>query len=165
MALAFQMAGPVLVQWDNANLGYAEDKVTIQIQPFFDDIHTDAWGGLAGPFAERQLLGAIANIQVVFTKYDDTLVNALSSYDAAGAVGMLPEIGSFVYQDNLYGPLELNGTKEQITFAYAHLGHAQEFNSSTRHRKYVAGWIARLNDVCTNRQLFTLVESTISCTQ
>lgn len=164
MAIAFHRVGPVLVYFGaNAEtlIGTCEDRIDIVIQPFFDDIHTDHYGGLAGPFAERQFLGGIAQIQCVLTKYDETEVNKLSSFKVAGTYGTFPAIGSFVYQDSLAGQLELKGTQETIVFDYAHVAMAFSFNASARHKRYQLGFIARVDEACA-QQLWTSTAG-VSC--
>ena len=161
MAIAFHRTGPVQVYFNSVLLGVCEDRVDIVVQPFFDDIHTDHYGGLAGPFAERQFLGGIAQIQCMLTKYDETEVNKLSSFQQGGTLGTFPAIGSFVYQDNLYEQLDLKGTEETITFAQAHIAMAFSFNASSRHKRYQLGFIAKIDDACI-RSLWTSTTG-VSC--
>ena len=161
MAIAFHRTGPVQVYFDDVQLGICEDRVDIVIQPFFDDIHTDHYGGLAGPFAERQFLGGIAQIQCVLTKYDETEVNKLSSFQQGGTAGTFPAIGSFIYQDGLYEQLDLKGTEETISFVYAHVAMAFAFNASSRHKRYQLGFIAKIDDACL-RALWTSTTG-VSC--
>ena len=153
MAIAFYSSGPVLVNYDSVDLGYTEDRVEITVQPFFDDIHTDSWGGLAGPFADRQLLGAVAAINCMLTKFDDAAVQKLSSFiDQAGTAGVVgsAKLGEFIYQDSMYAPLDLKSTLtgSSLKFEFAHLSGAFSFNSSTRHRRYQLQFLTRMDDPC-----------------
>lgn len=163
MAIAFFSSGPVLVNYDSVDLGYTEDRVDITIQPFFEDLHTDSWGGLAGPFADRQLLGAVAAINCMLTKFDDAAVQKLSSFveqgsGVAGTIGpsfgggnALDKLGTFVYQDSMYATLDLKSTLtgSSLKFEYAHLSGAFSFNSSMRHRRYQLQFLTRMDDPCT----------------
>jgi hypothetical protein len=153
MAIAFYSSGPVLVNYDSVDLGYTEDRVEITVQPFFDDIHTDSWGGLAGPFADRQLLGAVAAINCMLTKFDDAAVQKLSSFiDQAGTAGVVgsAKLGEFIYQDSMYAALDLKSTLtgSSLKFEFAHLSGAFSFNSSTRHRRYQLQFLTRMDDPC-----------------
>lgn len=156
------MSGPTVIEFNSVELGYAEDRVQIQVQPYYDDIHTDNMGGLAGPPSDSQLLGAIANITAVLTKYVKAEMDKLTSFDSGGSAGVLPDIGSFVKQDALYAALVLTGTNETITFDYAHLRQAQEFNASVRHKRYAVGWQAWMDDACT-RTLMEITAGVSSC--
>lgn len=167
MAIAFYSSGPVLVNYDSVDLGYTEDRVEITIQPFFEDLHTDSCGGLAGPFADRQLLGAVAAINCMLVKFDNAAVQKLSSFvDQTGTAGVVgsAKLGEFIYQDGMYAPLDLQSTyaSSPLKFEYAHLSGAFSFNSSTRHRRYQLQFLTRMDDPCT-RQLYTAGTQDSSC--
>ncbi len=134
------MTGPVVVTWNALPLGLSEDGVPVVIEPFYDNIPSDDFGGRAGPPSDAQLLGAIARIDVPLSKYDKAEVDKLSAFKSGGSVGVLPAIGSFVRQDGLYAALLLNGVYEDLTFATAFLRRAMEFNSGTKWRRYVIGF-------------------------
>jgi hypothetical protein len=164
MPFVHYTSGPTYVAFDNLALGFCEDRVQITIQPFYDDIHADSWGGLAGSFADRQLLGAVAQINCLFTKYNKEYLDELTSFTSGGTAGTIGAggvLGEFVYQDKLYSNLDLKGTNETIHFTHAHIAMGIEFNSSMRHRRYQAGFMARMDDACTGI-LFSLLTG-ISC--
>lgn len=155
MAINFYSSGPALVVFDSVELGFTEDRVQVVVQPFFDDIHVDSWGGLAGPFADRQLLGAIAQINCMLVKFDDAAVQKLSAFieqgvAVAGEIGDA-KLGEFIYQDSKYATLELKTTltSSSLKFEYAHVANAFEFNSSMRHRRYQVQFLARMDSPCT----------------
>lgn len=160
MAFTFYTSGAAYVSFAGADLGFCEDRVQIVVQPSFDEVHTDSWGGLAGPFADRQLLGAVAQIQCLFTKYDKAELDKLTSFVTGGTAGVIgsSKLGEFIYQDTLYDTLDINGTNETLTFDYAHIAAGVEFNSSMRHRRYQATFMARMDDACA-RNLFTIAGS------
>ncbi len=161
------MNGPVVVTWNSVQLGFSEDGVQINIQPFFDQIPSDDFGGRAGPPSDSQILAAIATVDVALSKYDKAEVDKLTSYKAGGAVGVLPPIGSFIRQDGLSAALLLDGVLEDLTFATAYLRRNQEFNSGTKWRRYVIGWECWVNATdlgslssLQNRTLFTQATTT-----
>src|SRR5574343_1801081 len=140
MAIGFFTTGPCSVFYDAVELGFCENGAEITVQPFFEDLHADSWGGLAGPFADRQLLGAIAQINCLLVNFDDSAVQKLSAFieqgaAAAGEIGDT-KLGEFIYQDAKYATLELKTplASSSLKFEYAHVANAFEFNSSTRHR-------------------------------
>ena len=138
---AIFMNGPVVVTWNSEQLGISEDGVSINIQPFHDAIPSDDWGGRAGPPADMQLLAGIATVDVNLSKYDKAQVDALlGSFQPNGQQGIMPHIGSFVRQDGLYAPLNLDGVYEDHVFATAFLKRNQEINTGTRWRRYSFGW-------------------------
>lgn len=157
----FFTSGPSVVTFDSEQLGFCEDRVQVNVQPFFEDLHADSWGGIQGGFADRQLLGAVANISCLITKGDADALNALTSFDSGGAAGILPVLGSFVYQDNLFGILDIEGTNETLQFDKAHISMAIELNQSMRHRRFQVGFTARLDDECT--RVLMQWNSGISC--
>lgn len=163
MAFTFYTSGPAYVSFGGNDLGFCEDRVQIVIQPSFDDVHTDSWGGLAGPFADRQLLGAVAQISCLFTKYDKAELDKLTSFVSGGSAGVIgsAKLGEFLYQDTLFDALTVNGANETLEFDYAHIAAGVEFNSSMRHRRYQATFMARMDDACT-RNLFAIA-SGVSC--
>lgn len=169
MALQFFSFGPCLVNFDGEDLGFAEDRVDIQVQPFYDEIHTDSWGGLAGPFADKQLLGGLAQISCLLTKFDDAACQRLTAFCAgagtpdAGVIASA-NLGEFVYQDGMYAALLLKGTaagSSSLQFSYAHVTGAVGFNASMRHRRYQLTFQARMSTSCA-RQLYTEIAGT-SC--
>jgi hypothetical protein len=165
MAIQFFSTGPALVKYDDQELGFCENGVDINIQPFFEDLHTDSWGGLAGPFADRQLLGAIAQVNCLLTKFDDAAVAALTAFTTNSTAGVIGDtkLGEFIYQDGLYSTLAINvtATAKSIQFEYAHVAGSVSFNASMRHRRWQLQFLCRMDDPCL-RNLYSL-ESAISC--
>mgnify|MGYP000851156251 CR=1 FL=1 len=138
-------SGPIVVNFGvDANnltqLGFSEDGVTGIIQPFFDEVKSDDNGGLRGPPSDAQLLGAIASLDVDFTKYIKAEMDKLSAFKVNGTAGILPAVGSFVRQDALGGVLRLSGIHDTFTFNFAFIRRNFEFNTGTRYRKYKTGW-------------------------
>lgn len=156
-------SGPVVPTWNSIQLGYSEDGCNIVVTPFFDRVSSDDFGGLRGAPADEQLLGAIATIDIPFTKYVKAEMDKLTAFKKAGTAGTLPPIGSFVRQDALYAPLILAGINDTFTFATAMLRRAQEINSGTKYRRYMVGFECWMNQtdynqltVAQNRVLFTI---------
>lgn len=159
-------AGPSLINWDGDDIGYAEDRVMIRVQPFWDLVHADSYGGLAGPPADRQLMGAVVQISALITTGDFSVLDELNSFSAnsgAQTVGYLPAVGSFSRIDSLSGELIIQGRNETRTFSVATLTEAQELNSSARHRRFQVGWTAEVDDACA-MQLFAVSTGTDPCT-
>jgi hypothetical protein len=57
-------------------LGYTRNGSQISFQQFYEDIPGDQNGGDAGPPVEVQLLGQIANVRLMLTKYNPTIFQA-----------------------------------------------------------------------------------------
>jgi hypothetical protein len=162
MAIQHFTTGPALIEFDSNILGYAEDRVQQIIVPSWEDIHSDDFGGLAGPPSDAQLLGARVIVQMVMTKYDRTLLDALSSFDQAGAAGILPAVGEFVRLDSLYAALVISGRNETRTYDVAFLRQNQELNSSARHRRYGLGFECWIDAACT-RELMVIAAGRNPC--
>jgi len=180
MAINFYTFGPCMVNYDGVNLGFCEDRVEVTIQSFFDDIHVDSWGGLAGPFADRQLLGGVAQINCLFTKFDEAEMQKLTSFvepseGDAGEIGPTSNpggftsptnhaLGAFIFQDGLYATLILQGTlatNGALQFTHASVANAISFNCSMRHRRWQVQFLCRMADPC-DGVIYTQVSGT-SC--
>jgi hypothetical protein len=158
MALPFQFfhAGPCFVEYDDDELGIAEDRVEIQIQPFFEDIRTDSAGGLAGPFHDRQFLGSTAQITCTLTTFDEESMRQLQTYKIPSnhvGLGFQLDVGEFIYQDGHFGVLIIRGTEQTLQFEHAHLAMAVASNQSVRHKRWQVGWIARVDQFCPDSKL------------
>ena len=155
MAIGFFTTGPCSVFYDAVELGFCENGADITIQPFFDDIHVDSWGGLAGPFADRQLLGATAQVNCLLTKFDNEACEKLTSFvgQDQGDKGIIGDakLGDFMYQDNMFGILELKTTLASSTkkFDYAHVAGSIGFNVGMRHRRWQVQFLCRMDSPCT----------------
>lgn len=137
--------GACVINWGLAggtDLGFSEDGARITLTPFYDQVHSDDFGGRAGPPSDAQLLGAIATIDVDFTKYVKAELDKLSSFQVNGAAGLLPHVGKFVRQDALAAVLKITGMNEILSFAEAYLKRNFEMNSGTKYRTYRVGWEA-----------------------
>ena len=158
MAVQFNVSGATLVKFGveaaEVDLGYTEDGAQITIQPQYSELFSDDWGGTGGAPADSQLLGARAFIRLRLTKYDIANVQALTSFDVGGAVGVLPQFGELVRQDTHYGNLILDGANADYTFAEAFVKEAFEINSGTRAQVCQMAFEAWLDDN-TARTLFT----------
>jgi hypothetical protein len=162
MAIGFFSTGPCSVFYDAVELGFCENGAEITVQPFFEDLHADSWGGLAGPFADRQLLGAIAQVNCLLTKFDNAACEKLTSFTEQGdgdagiigpsyGSGVLDKLGTFVYQDAQFGILELKTTLASSSkkFDYAHVAGSIGFNMGMRHRRWQVQFLCRMDSPCT----------------
>lgn len=155
MAIGFFTTGPCSVFYDAVELGFCENGAEITVQPFFEDLHADSWGGLAGPFADRQLLGAIAQVNCLLTKFDNAACEKLTSFveQGAGVAGTIgaTKLGEFVYQDSQFAVLDLRTTVASAAkkFDYAHVAGSIGFNMGMRHRRWQVQFLCRMDSPCT----------------
>lgn len=157
-------SGPVVVTWNEIQLGYSEDGCNVTVQPYFDQVKSDDFGGRAGPSADEQVLAGEATIDIPLTKYVKAELDKLSAFKKAGTAGVFPPIGSFVRQDALFATLLLAGVNDQHQFLQAYLHRAYEFNSGTKYRRYMVGFKCGINQTDynalsspQNRTLFTII--------
>tara|TARA_R110000803_G_scaffold23906_5_gene58211 strand:+ start:4706 stop:5251 length:546 start_codon:yes stop_codon:yes gene_type:complete len=144
-----------------ADLGYSRNGVDITIEQKWEDVESDDYGGTGGVPADRQFLGAVAKITTELTKYERSEVEKLLSYShttgspttttLGGVMGVLPDIGSFVRQDGLYGKLDLiaasgSGSLTR-TFAQCFVSEALEVNLATKNSVYMVKWEAWIDSV------------------
>jgi hypothetical protein len=156
MAIQHQVAGPVIVTFNAAQLGYSRDGVQIRVEPKWGDIFSDDFGGAGGAPADAQLLGAICTVIAELTKYEKAEVHKLSSFEKAGTAGVLPQLGTLIRQESEFAALLLDGKNEDWTFSTAFLRQAQEVNKGTRFSTFVIGFECWINNT-TARTLFTIV--------
>jgi hypothetical protein len=160
--------GPAIIYWAGNSIGYAEDRVMMRVQPFWDLVHSDGYGGLAGPPADRQLLGAVVQIMATITTFTSDLdliddLHTFSSGKTTNGTVVLPAVGSFARQDGLADTLIIEGRGESRTFSPATLTEAQELNSSARHRRFQMGWTAEVDDACARNLMVIVVPGTDPC--
>lgn len=153
-----EVKGPVTIVFNSKTLGFSRNGVTVRIDPFWENVPSDDFGGTGAPPSDAQLLGAIGRIVVDLTKYCKANVEELSKFlvpaNAAIPTGKLPLIGSFVRQDGNAGVLELIGRTKTRRFPTSFPRDAQEFNEGTKYTSYMCSFEAWIDDT-NNRELFT----------
>jgi len=140
MPLTHQVAGVTEVKWNNIQLGFSRDGVTIRTQPYYEDIHSDDFGGASAPPADSQFMGAIALVTAELTKWNEVEVNKLGKFGGAGSRGTVAVIGSLVRAGGLFGSLFLDNAGDPRTYARAFLRQAQEVNVGTKYSTFIVGW-------------------------
>lgn len=152
--------GATLVNFGGVDLGYAEDRVMIDERPQWEDIHNDAFGGMAGVPSEVQFLGSVVYVQANLNRFNMTNMRTLSTLlllSDALSEGDLPSIGEFVRQGDRAGSgsasgfesLVLSNISETLTFAQAFLRQGRKFNLGTRHQQFALVFECHIADPCT----------------
>ena len=143
--------GPTLVTWNSLALGYAEDRISIEERPFWEDIRNDAFGGGAGAPSDGHYLGSIAIVSCNLNRFSDANVKALADLDAANVltVGTMPDVGTFMRQDAMYSSLVLTNASETLTYPIAFLRQGRRFNTGTRHQIFSLTFECHIDDPCT----------------
>jgi hypothetical protein len=146
MALQHVVAGPVTVTFATQVVGYTRDGVKIRIEPKWNEVKSDDYGGEGGAPADQQILGAEVFITCELTKYDttytDKLMTAYGQTLASAAIGTLPTLGTFVRQDSKLQVLLLNGSIRDHTFSNAFVFEASEVNAGTKYSTLMLGFKA-----------------------
>lgn len=162
MAIQHFNLGPSVVYWDGANIGYSRDGVDVAVDPRWNDIPSDQYGGQGGAPSDSQLLGAIARCSAELTSFEKNIVLRLGSYnpetaDLTAGVGeiTLPVFGSFVRQGDypLAKVLEIRGSNGRLKFPVAFLRNPQDMNLGTRATFYSCGWECWV-DAAQSRKLY-----------
>jgi hypothetical protein len=152
-----EVHGPTTVVYNGVTLGYSRNGVTVRIDPFWENVPSDDFGGTGSSPSDAQFLGAIGRVVVDLTKYCKTAVQALSKFLVVGndaiPVGKLPSIGTFVRQNGHTGLLSLVGSNRTVRFQTAFPRDAQELNLGTKYTSFMASFEAWMDNT-TNRQLF-----------
>jgi hypothetical protein len=137
----------------------------IDERPFYEDIRNDGFGGAAGMPSDVQYLGSIAIVTVNLNRFNAANVAALGDLDASQVLtaGTLPDIGSFVRQDTLWGGLYLTNGTETRVFAQSFLRQGRRFNVGTRHQVFSLVFECHVDDPCT-MVLYTVGAANDPCT-
>jgi hypothetical protein len=121
------VSGPVLVKvnlrdsngW--VNLGYTTEGVQIEETFFTNPIHSDQYGGTAGPPVDKQFMGKTARISLSLVEYSLAVVKKMREGQASlnwstGAAGTLNNIGGLLscgkraFQIQLLGAADVAAT-------------------------------------------------------
>jgi len=160
-----QYNGATVVKFKTVELLYSINGVSVNVQPYYRDIHSDDLGGESGPPCDSQLLGGIARINVEAYKGHQVEMDRLIGFEFAVAAasststpGTFPSIGTFVRQDGIGGELALVGSIITTTFPFAFCRGAIGFNSGTTARRYSASFEAWM-DAAATRSLMTIAST------
>lgn len=162
MAIEHFNLSAALVSFGGDNLGYSGNGVDLIVEPRWNDIPSDLYGGQGGVPSDSQLLGAVAFVTCEFTAFEINEIFARANFTlnptpftaGAGTV-TLPIIGNFVRQGSapLAGALVLTGANGSLTFATAFLRQRQQFNMGTKASFWMVGWEAWLDAAATRNLL------------
>lgn len=152
-------ASGVLVRYRSADgsttsvdLGYTRDGVDLAFETLFGEIKSDDFGGEEGDVADMQLLGTKVMITTELSKYERSEMEKLETFDFDGATSafggtagtMAPSIGSFVFQDSLYGILDLVGPSKTLRFSHC-VPVKRDGNRGVKATMETIQWRARIN--------------------
>ena len=101
------VSGPVLVKVNLrdgngfVNLGYSVEGVQVEEEFFTNPIHSDQYGGTAGPPVDRQFMGKKAKMGLSMVEYSAALIKKIREGQAStnwstGAAGTLVNIGGLL---------------------------------------------------------------------
>ena len=156
MAVEHFKLGCAHLYFDSVEIGISSDGVDVGIDPRWNDIATDCYGGRSGPPGESQLLGAIVRVAAEITAYEKNKLHRFPAYnpdhaDLVNGIGevAMPEIGTFVRQGNnpLGRTLDIRGTVGRLVLPFAFLRQPQDFNLGTKSSLWNVGWECWLDGV------------------
>ena len=121
------VSGPVLVKINLrdtngfVNLGYTTEGVQIEEEFFTNPIHSDQYGGTAGPPVDRQFMGKKAKISLSLVEYSLAVVKKMregqaSTNWATGVAGQIVNVGGLLscgkraFQIQLLGAADVAAT-------------------------------------------------------
>lgn len=122
------VTGPVLVKVnlrDGAgfvNLGYTAEGVQVEEQFYTNPIHSDQYGGTAGPEVDRQFMGKSAKINLSLVEYSLAVVKKMREGQAStnwstGNPGTIVNVGGLVTCGNAAFQLLLIGALDTAAIA------------------------------------------------
>jgi len=122
------VTGPVLVKVnlrDGAgfvNLGYTAEGVQVEEQFYTNPIHSDQYGGTAGPEVDRQFMGKSAKINLSLVEYSLAVVKKMREGQAStnwstGNPGTIVNVGGLVTCSNTAFQLLLVGALDTAAIA------------------------------------------------
>jgi len=122
------VSGPVLVKVSLrdgngfVNLGYTTEGVQVEETYFTNPVHSDQYGGTAGPAVDRQFLGKSAKISLSIVEPNMAVAKKLregqaSTGWATGAAGTIVNVGGLVTCGNRSFQILLVGAADTATIA------------------------------------------------
>jgi hypothetical protein len=122
------VTGPVLVKVNLrdgggfVNLGYTTEGVQLEETFYTNPIHSDQYGGTAGPEVDRQFMGKSAKINLSLVEYSLTVVKKLREGQAAtswatGVPGTITTVGGLVTCGNCAFQIMLIGALDTAAVA------------------------------------------------
>lgn len=133
------VAGPPISSGALMELGYSMDGVQITERAFTLPVHTDEFGGDAGPPADVQFMGMQHIIRMVLTKWNETTVALMRRLIAtSGSVaGTSPTPGTLWFQDSGYWRLLINTTNRPRNYLKCTFEEPMEINKGTKHSQLI----------------------------
>lgn len=91
MAITVYVPGPAVLKiavpsGSLQSLGYARNETEIMLQPYWNPIPSDEFGGDPGPPAEFQLLGVTATIRMRLSKFDKDVADIVEKFASQASV-------------------------------------------------------------------------------
>jgi hypothetical protein len=122
------VTGPVLVKVNLrdgggfVNLGYTTEGVQLEETFYTNPIHSDQYGGTAGPEVDRQFMGKSAKISLSLVEYNLAVVKKLregqsASMWASGVPGTITTVGGLVTCGNAAFQIMLIGALDTAAIA------------------------------------------------
>lgn len=114
-------------------LGYTQAGVEVDERPFMYDVHTDENGGDVGPPSDVQVMGEVHMIRMLFTKYDDAVLNKIRAIVAGNAPGQPPTPGTLMFQDTKFFRLLIHSTLRPRNYLRVFFREPKTLNKGTKH--------------------------------
>ena len=143
MANIITVAGLATIKVDTGaanaleTLGFTKDGAHIRVIPYMYDVPTDENGGDAGPPTDIQAMGAIAQITLHFTKYDESIMDKVVCIQYGGTAGTIATPGSLMFGDTKSYRLLIHSVSFPRNFLRVVFREPFEVNKGTKYSEHI----------------------------
>jgi len=124
MAIGPYVTGPAIIKVNLRDgnglvtLGYSADGVQISERILYNDIHSDRYGGQAGPPIDRQFMGRMARIPVQLVEFNSDIFNLIRNFQFGTPAG-ISDVGTPLTADGKSIQVVISGQKDLATLSAA----------------------------------------------
>ena len=116
-------------------LGYTENGVEITERIFTGEVHGDENGGDQGPPIDEQYFGEMHIIRMLFTKYDETVIDKVRAGVAGATAGTPGTSGTLFIQGGVSWRLLIHSVNRPRNYVNVWFSEPKEINKGTKHSK------------------------------
>lgn len=141
MALTIQVDGKALIQIASPangtleDLGYTMNGVEITENLYVGDVSGDENGGEEGPPIDIQYFGQVDVIRMLFTKWDEAVLNKIRAALAGGTAGTPGVSGTLYFQGAVSFQLKINTANRPRIYRNVIFREPKEINKGTKHSR------------------------------
>jgi hypothetical protein len=138
-------------------LGYNRNQATVEMVPYWADVHNDRGGGDEGMPIDSQAMGVTYRGHLELTTFDDTNAQKVLAIIRGGTAGTFAfaNVGKLAIADTADIKINLNSTNRPMTFHHCKI-EAGDWGKGTKFTTFSIDWEAIVG---TDGVLYTMATS------